>query len=170
MGGSRLAKRRLTGSGPIFTLFYDVSEDAPEGECRNLYLQDVKIAEKTYSLNLSNSNVFNECTNKVGESLLSETAQFCFYEAPPTTTTTIPVSTTTTTICKILKIYGEGSEEVKVLRSLRDDVLSQTPEGREIIRLYYQWSPAIIKAMEEDEEFKEWVKEMIDGVLLLMME
>jgi hypothetical protein len=31
--------------------------------------------------------------------------------------------------------------------------------------LYYKWSPVIVKAMEEDDEFEEWVKEMIDGVL-----
>jgi len=44
-------------------------------------------------------------------------------------------------------------------------ILSQTPEGQEIIKLYYQWSPAIVDAMEKDAEFKEQVKEMIDGVL-----
>jgi hypothetical protein len=27
------------------------------------------------------------------------------------------------------------------------------------------WSPVIVKAMEEDEEFKAWVKEKIDSVL-----
>jgi len=32
-----------------------------------------------------------------------------------------------------------------------------------------QWSPAIVKAMEEDEEFKEEVKEIIDGALMLIM-
>jgi len=66
------------------------------------------------------------------------------------------------------KIYGEYSEETELLRYFRDEVLSKTPEGQEIIRLYYQWSPAIVKAMEEGEEFKEKVKEMIDGVLGLI--
>ena len=47
-------------------------------------------------------------------------------------------------------------------------MLSQTPVGQEIIELYYQWSPAIVKAMEEDEGFKQEVKELIDGVLLLI--
>jgi hypothetical protein len=46
--------------------------------------------------------------------------------------------------------------------------LSKTPEGQEIIKLYYQWSPLIVKAMEEDEEFKEDVAEMIDEVLRLI--
>ena len=40
--------------------------------------------------------------------------------------------------------------------------------GQEIIKLYYQLSPMIVKAMEKDEEFKEGVKEMIDGVLGLL--
>jgi len=52
----------------------------------------------------------------------------------------------------------------------RDNVLSQTPEGQEIIRLYYEWSPVIFKMMEEDEEFREEMKEMIDGILLLIRE
>ena len=40
--------------------------------------------------------------------------------------------------------------------------------GQEIIRLYYKWSPAIVRAMEEDEKYKEDVKEMLDGVLELI--
>ena len=65
-------------------------------------------------------------------------------------------------------IYGEYSEEVELLRNFRDNVLSKTPAGQEIIKLYYQWSPAIVKAMENDEEFKEDMKDMIDGVLGLV--
>jgi len=71
-------------------------------------------------------------------------------------------------ICPFATIFGEASEEVEILRYVRDSVLSQTPEGREIIKLYYQWSPAIIKTMEEDEKFKEEVKELIDGILPLI--
>ena len=62
-------------------------------------------------------------------------------------------------------ICGEQSEEVAALRWYRDNVLSQTPEGRELIKLYYQWSPIIVRAMEQDEEFKEEIKQIIDGVL-----
>jgi hypothetical protein len=47
-------------------------------------------------------------------------------------------------------------------------VLHKTAEGQAIIRLYYQWSPVIVKAMEGDEEFKEEVKALIDGVLGLV--
>jgi len=70
--------------------------------------------------------------------------------------------------CAAKEIYGKYSKEVEFLRQVRDNVLSQTEEGRELIRLYYQWSPVIVKAMEEDDEFKEEVKEMIDGILPLI--
>ncbi len=70
--------------------------------------------------------------------------------------------------CLYHEIYGEYSEEVELVRAFRDEVLSQSPVGQEIIELYYQWSPLIVKVMEKDEEFKEEVKEMVDGVLLLI--
>jgi hypothetical protein len=70
--------------------------------------------------------------------------------------------------CTFFEIYGKGSEEVELLRAFRDKVLSQSPVGQEIIELYYQLSPAIVKAVEADEAYKEEVKGMIDGVLELM--
>lgn len=86
-----------------------------------------------------------------------------------TTTSSIPQTTTTTTsVCLSEEIYGEDSEEVKLLREFRNNVLSTTPEGLEIIRLYYEWSHVIVKAMGEYEEFKVEVKEMVDGVLELI--
>ena len=38
-----------------------------------------------------------------------------------------------------------------------------------MIRLYYEWSPMIVQMMEEDEEFKAWVREMIDRALELII-
>jgi len=96
------------------------------------------------------------------------------YEPPPTTTTTAIItttsisSTTTTSICPSEAIYGEDSETTELLRYIRDVILSATPEGQEIIRLYYELSPVIVEMMEEDEAFKAQVKEMIDGVLPLI--
>jgi len=72
------------------------------------------------------------------------------------------------TDCLVKKAYSKDWEKVVLLRSFRDNLLRKTPEGCEIIRLYYQWSPVIVKAMEEDEKFKEEVKEMIDRVLPLI--
>ena len=71
-------------------------------------------------------------------------------------------------LCPTETLCGEHSEEAELLRYFRDNVLSQTPEGRELIKLYYELSASIVKAMEEDEEFKAQVKEMIDGVLPLI--
>jgi hypothetical protein len=87
---------------------------------------------------------------------------------------TSSISTTTTSalssFCPMEVICGEQSEEVAALRWYRDNVLSQTPEGRELIKLYYLWSPVIVRAMESDVEFKEEVKQMIDSVLAMLEE
>ena len=85
-------------------------------------------------------------------------------------TTTIVSTTTTTTegACPAEEIYGEDAEETQLLRYFRDNVLHQTPEGRELIKLYYHWGPEIVRTMEEDEEFKKHLNEMIDGFLELM--
>lgn len=80
-----------------------------------------------------------------------------------TTTTTVPDST-----CPAEEIYGQGSVEAALLRAVRDNLLRQTPEGQELIKLYYQWSPLMVRAMQADETFKQDVKAMIDGVLELM--
>ena len=62
-------------------------------------------------------------------------------------------------------IYDKFSEDTTQLRYLRYKIPRETLKGKEIVRLYYQWSSAIVKAIKEDDEFKEEVKEMIDGVL-----
>jgi hypothetical protein len=88
-----------------------------------------------------------------------------------TTTTKDPTGTTTVPgLCPTEELYGENSEQTELLREFRDNVLRKSPEGRELIRLYYEWSPGIAKAMERDGEFREEVKEMIDGILPLIEE
>jgi len=80
----------------------------------------------------------------------------------------VPTSSTTSTPnlpCIIEELYSEHSKEANLLRYFRDNILSQTSEGQEIISLYYQWSPVIVKAMVEDAAFKNEVNEMIDGIL-----
>jgi hypothetical protein len=68
-------------------------------------------------------------------------------------------------VCPMSLALGGDSNDLKTLRKFRDEVLNKTPVGQEIIKLYYQWSPVIVKAMEQDEEFKEEVKEMIERIL-----
>ena len=65
-------------------------------------------------------------------------------------------------------LLGRNHRQVSTLRQFRDKILRQTPEGQEIIQLYYKWSPTILKAMEENEELKQEGKEMLDGVLGLI--
>jgi len=90
--------------------------------------------------------------------------------ADTTTTTADETSTTTTTGgCGAKEIYGEGSDEVAVMRYLRDNVLSKSEAGQEIIRLYYMWSPVIARAAQSDDEVKEELKEMVDGILGLVL-
>ena len=72
--------------------------------------------------------------------------------------------------CPMTVALGKDFNGLKTLRKFRDEVLSATPEGQEIIRLYYQLSTAVGKIMLEDEAFKEDVKEMIEGILPLVRE
>jgi hypothetical protein len=83
----------------------------------------------------------------------------------PTTTTSQPAGP-----CPAEEIYGEHSAEVQILRAVRDSVLSQTSQGREIIRLYYQWAPAITKAVRNDRALKAEMRELIDGILSVTTE
>jgi len=68
------------------------------------------------------------------------------------------------TDCTIEDLLND-EKKIDTLRRFRDEVLSTTPVGREYIRLYYQWSPVIARAMEADAEFKQEVKELIEKLL-----
>ena len=87
----------------------------------------------------------------------------------PSTSTAPPGITTTTADvmpdCPSERLYGSYSYEVTLLKKFRDDVLSTTPEGRQLITLYYQLSPLVVKTMAEDKNFEDEIKEMIDDLL-----
>ena len=70
--------------------------------------------------------------------------------------------------CPATFALERDSNDLNTLRKFRDEVLSKTPVGQEIIKLYYELSPVIVKAMTEDKEFREEVKDMIDGILPLV--
>ncbi len=67
--------------------------------------------------------------------------------------------------CVAKAIYGEDSEVIEHLRIVRDHFLSSTQEGRELIKVYYQWSPVIVEAIESDAEFKQEIKELIESII-----
>jgi hypothetical protein len=54
------------------------------------------------------------------------------------------------------------------LRKLRDDLLSKTPEGKQLIKLYYQLSPLVVKVMTEDKNFEDEIREMTDFILPML--
>jgi len=95
---------------------------------------------------------------------------------PPNTTTTTSTSDTTSSTtsspisprpCLVEQIYGEDSVEVALCRCIRDSVLRNTTEGREIIKIYYDWSPHLVRALKEETGLKDQVKKVIDHILLL---
>jgi len=81
---------------------------------------------------------------------------FCF----SLDTTTIPGD------CPLADVLDNDDTTLDTLRTFRDTILNQTPEGQEIIRLYYELSPVIVNAMEADEKFKADVKYLIDELLV----
>jgi hypothetical protein len=90
----------------------------------------------------------------------------------PSTSTVLPGTTTTTADvipdCPFEHIYGDSAYEVTLLRKLRDDLLSKTPEGKQLIKLYYQLSPLVVKVMTEDKNFEDEIREMTDFILPML--
>jgi hypothetical protein len=87
------------------------------------------------------------------------------FDGDPAVTTT---STSPPNPCPVEEIYGEHATQTELLRAFRDTVASRTPEGRQMIVLYYAWSPIIVKAMQQNEASGQWLKEMIDGIIPLI--
>jgi hypothetical protein len=74
----------------------------------------------------------------------------------------------TTFPCPLVALYGEGSDEVQLLRRFRDTILTSTTQGQELIELYYTWSPLILRSISEDGALKKDLKETVDAVLPLV--
>jgi hypothetical protein len=70
--------------------------------------------------------------------------------------------------CLTAYLLGDGSPELDILRQFRDEVLSKTAAGREIIRLYYYAGPMLIQAMEKDEKLRDYMTKLLDTALLLL--
>jgi len=73
-----------------------------------------------------------------------------------------------TSRCLMVNLYGEDAQVILRMRNFRDHILNTSPAGRELIRLYYELSPVIVKAMASDKGFKAAVRLMADGVASLM--
>jgi hypothetical protein len=158
----------IDDSATGFTEFEFREVDGKVGQQRLIFGDDFTLAslcdEATDLCDAPPSSTTTTALRTTTSSTLSSTTTII--SPPPTTSTT----TTTGVPCLSELLYGESSEEAEILRYIRDNVLNQTLLGREIIRSYYQWNSIIVKTIENDKEFKEEVKEIIDEVLLLMRE
>ena len=72
------------GTGPVFTIMYDVSGEAPAEDCRDLIPEEVQIVDETGEI--------------PSEDVITELGEFCFSASSTTTTTTSTTTTTTTTL------------------------------------------------------------------------
>ena len=72
--------------------------------------------------------------------------------------------------CFLLRLYGEGSDEIALFRKFRNHFINRGIEGEEIIKFYYKWSPLLVKVIEEDEELEKQLKEVADTILFLVEE
>ena len=70
--------------------------------------------------------------------------------------------------CPVTEIYGADSNETNLLRAFRDKVLKNDPIGRELINLYYAYSPLVVEMM-KSAEFKEVVRENFGLMLRLLV-
>lgn len=85
-------------------------------------------------------------------------------DAVSTTTTSEPAS------CPSEEIYGANAEETVLIKKVRDEILSKTVAGQEFIRLYYQLSPALLKAMAGNKAFKREMKAILDLIVPVIRE
>jgi hypothetical protein len=87
---------------------------------------------------------------------------------PETSTTSISGTTTTTTPatqCPAEAIYGNNSEETELLREYRDKVLSKSATGRQMIKTYYELSPAVAEVLQQNETAKSNARRVLDSLM-----
>ena len=85
-----------------------------------------------------------------------------------TTTTTIFGATTTTVPanqCAAEAIYGRDSEETELLREYRDKVLSKSGTGRQMIKTYYELSPAVAEVLQKNDKAKASARKVLDSLM-----
>jgi hypothetical protein len=133
--------------------------------------------------NLNNQHP-EDGTVEIDQGLIPNTTSTTSTESSSTTsslpTTTINGSSSTTTSseptttstepgpCVLESLYGDSAEQTVRARYFRDEVLSVSSEGQQIIMLYYLWSPVIVAAMERDQQLREDIRGMLDQFIALM--
>ena len=106
------------------------------------------------------SNVFGGCARNF---TVCYTASSTGFKTP--TWYGYPAKVCESNQCAAEAIYGEQSEQTELLRKYRDNVLSKTPEGQEIIKTYYKFCPTIVDLLEDRPALKNRAKALIDSML-----
>jgi len=62
--------------------------------------------------------------------------------------------------CAALAVLGDDAESLTALRTFRDQVLNTTSFGRQLMELFYNYSPALITSMESSPALKEGIRRL----------
>jgi hypothetical protein len=73
-----------------------------------------------------------------------------------------------TGLCAAELLYGERSEEVRLLKRFRDTVLQEMPDGKKLIQLYYRISPDMVSALQKHAAVRVSLKTLLDQLLPLL--
>jgi len=103
------------------------------------------------------SNYFQASTTSVNPTT-STTSSTTTVE--PTTTTTVPANQ-----CAAETIYGRDSEETELLREYRDKVLSKSAKGRQMIKTYYELSPAVVEVLQKNDAARASARRILDSLM-----
>jgi hypothetical protein len=62
--------------------------------------------------------------------------------------------------CAAIAVLGDDTESLKALRTFRDRALTTTRFGRQLVELFYTYSPALIKSMDSSPTLKDGVRRL----------
>jgi hypothetical protein len=67
--------------------------------------------------------------------------------------------------CAAEAIYGRDSEETELLREYRDKVLSKSATGRQMIKTYYELSPAVADVLQKNDAVRASARRVLDSLM-----
>ncbi|MCX5903315.1 MAG: hypothetical protein NTV89_07545, partial [Proteobacteria bacterium] len=60
---------------------------------------------------------------------------------------------------------GRDSEETELLREYRDKVLSKSATGRQMIKTYYELSPAVAEVLQKNDTARASARKVLDSLM-----
>ena len=119
-------------------------------------------ANGTVSLSDNGSFTYESNRGFTGEDVFVYTANAGGRVSEPVTVT---IMVGRKKLCPAVKLYGEGSAEVMLLRAYRDRVLAQTVAGRLAITLYYSLAPMVDTMLDVSPALGQKTRSSIDLLL-----